>query len=478
MEVNSQILSGFIQLTSGSTQLTVTELQAIANNSYPVTISFGPRTTVPELQANIINDSTAENTCTYKGNVYELVNVQICSVMNAGYQYAGNTAQPVAELIITFKPKQNNPGSQVQTMDGILLCLPIYDNGTPDYNDYLTQLIDPDMPACNYTNTAGTKYAEGIYKQSDNSSLLDCVKSCCDDPNCISYNFNGGKCSLNNKVSASTNADSTASSGTINRNAAANNTGTRQAITPTLQSLFYTSKSNALPQTSLSYVTTFDTVNGSNQITSTKSLLIVVFPVGIHIAAAAYQQLILQMRSRDPSITNALRPYYVPVNIRNAENTVKTYSINTSGNRVPVTVSNKGEIPTNQISSCDNTFKNRFQWFTNPPLVQSKSFRSSFNSEKCPYYKTSQYKCVPFDQLHDLSGNAADPQDAYVIPGNANLQEMLNKKQPSNSESNAALADERKTTEDIITYGAITVVGIVGLYILYRIGKDIIVENA
>jgi hypothetical protein len=467
MSATNDTLSGFVQLTLGSTLLTMAELQGIANNSYPVTISFGPRTTVPEFQGNMILDSTAENTCTYKGNVYELENVQMCSVMNKGYQYVGDTSQPVAELIITFRPKHNSAGTR--TMDGILLCLPIYDNGTPDYNDYLTQLIDPNMPACNYTNTSATAFTDGVYKQEDNSSLLGCVKACCDDPNCISYNFNGGKCSLNNKVSASTTADDSASSGTINRNAIANNTGTRSAITPTLQSLFYSSKSNALPQTSLAYVTTFNTVNGNNQITATKNLYIVVFPVGIHITSAAYQQLILQMRSKDPSITTALRPYYVPLRIRNYENTLKSFTINSSGNKVPVTTSNKGEISIYQISNCDPTFKNRFEWFTNPPLVQNKSSKS-FNSEKCPYYKTSQYKCVPFNQLHDLSGNATDPQDAYVIPGNESLQEMLNRKQPSNAASNAALENERKTTEDIITYGAISVVGIVGLFLLYKFG--------
>jgi len=66
MATNSNTLSGFVQLTIGSTQLNTTVLQPIANNSHPVTISFGPRTTAPEFQGNMILDSTAENTCTYK----------------------------------------------------------------------------------------------------------------------------------------------------------------------------------------------------------------------------------------------------------------------------------------------------------------------------------------------------------------------------------------------------------------------------
>jgi hypothetical protein len=260
----------------------------------------------------------------------------------------------------------------------------------------------------------------------------------------------------------------------INRNAITNNTGTRNAITPTLQSLFYSSKSNSTPQTSLAYVTTFDTADGNKKITSTKTLYIVVFPVGIHMTSASYQQLILQMRSGNSSITNALLPYYVPLGMRNTERTVKTFTIDKTGNKVPTTTSSEGEISIEQISSCgDSTFKNRFQWFISPPLVQSKSFRSaSFNSEKCPYYKTSQYKCVPFDQLHDLSGNNADPQDAYVIPGNVSLQDKL-KKPPSNASSNAAFEAERRTTEGIITYGAISVVSIVFIYGIYKVGMHI-----
>jgi hypothetical protein len=120
-----------------------------------------------------------------------MADVQICAVMNKGYQYTGNTAGPVAELIITFSPKQNLANTKV--MDGILLCLPIYDSGMPNHNEYLIQLIDPNMPLCNYTNNPGTKYVAGTYKQGDNSSLVNCVKSCCDDPNCISYNFSKGE---------------------------------------------------------------------------------------------------------------------------------------------------------------------------------------------------------------------------------------------------------------------------------------------
>ena len=459
------VISGFVELTLGSTQLNPTILDSITTNSHPISISFAPRSTVPELQGNMILDSTdiSTNTCTYKGNVYDMVDVQICSVMNKGYQFVGDNTRPVAELIITFAPKQNL--ANTKQMDGILLCVPIYDSGTPNHNDYLTQLIDPNMPACNYTNTPARKYTQGKYKDGDNSSLLNCVKSCCDDPNCISYNFNNGTCSLHNQVSESTTAPESNSSGTINRGVSGQNTGERKAITPTLQSIFYNSNMDS-SQTSLAYITTFNTVNGENRITSTRSLFIVVFPTGIHMTSGAYQQLLLQMRSRNPALNAGLPPYRAPLRIRNYESTLKTFTFDSSGNKIPSTTSNTGEISTFQISNCDETFKNRFEYFIKPPLIVTKSLSASFNSDKCPYYKTSEYKCVPFDQLHDLSGN---PQDAYVIPGNITLQNMLNKKQPSNAETMASFEAEQRATEDFLTYGAVSIVGIIGIFALYKL---------
>ena len=466
----SNVISGFVELTLGSTKLDAGKLQSIVNNTYPLTISFAPRSTVPEVQGNKIIDSTdaSTNTCTYKGNVYDLIDVQICSLMNKGYLYAGETGTPVAELIISFAPKQNLANTKQR--DGILLCVPIYDSGTPNHNEYLMQLIDPNMPSCNYTNTPGTLYSSSAsYRQQESTSLVNCVKSCCDDPNCLSYNFNNGTCSLNNQPSQSTTASNSASSGTINRGGNADNTsGKRSAITPTLQSIFYSSTVDT-SQTSLAYTTTFNTVNAENKIDATRSLFIVVFPTGIHLTSGAYQQLLLQMRSNNSALISGLPLYRVPPRIRNYSSTVKSFTYDDSKNKVPQTVSDTGEISATQISINEETFKNRFEWFTKPPLLSKSGSSASFNSDKCPYYKTSDYKCVPFNQLRDLSGNPQDPQDAYVIPGNNTLQNMLNKKQTSTADSIASFEAQKKATEDIITYGAIGVVGIVGIFALYKL---------
>ena len=68
----------------------------------------------------------------------------------------------LANLSISFSSQSNTTG---QAVDGILLCVPIYESNTPDHNEYLTQLIDPDMPKCNYTEKEGVSYTAGEYKR-------------------------------------------------------------------------------------------------------------------------------------------------------------------------------------------------------------------------------------------------------------------------------------------------------------------------
>jgi hypothetical protein len=299
---------------------------------------------------------------------------------------------------------------------------------------------------------------------------MNCVKSCCGDPNCISYTFNSGKCSLNNTVSdlRSTN-DTSITSGTINRGKDGENTTSYKSLSPTLETIFYNSSVDT-SQTSLAYMTTFNTVSSSNIVNPTKKLYVVVFPNGIRMTSSTYQQLLLQMRSMNSSITHKLLPYYVPLYIRDSEDTLVSYKIDSNGNKIPKSTSNKGEIGTTIFSSCNDEFKNRVEYFTKPPyyLSTSKSLKSlkSFNSEKCPYYKTNEYKCVPFNQLHDLSGV---DQDAYVIPGNSTLQNILDKdKSTSGSSVSVSMA-----TDDIIVYSTVAICGIALAIVLYKIGEKL-----
>ena len=461
------VLSGFIQLTGPILQKDANE---IINKSYPLSISFSPRSIPPTLQGNKIIDATdiTTNTCIYKGNTYTMRDVQICSVMNKGYILPGQSGEPVAELIISYSP--NETSNSLNNLSGILMCVPIYDSGVPNHNEYLTRLIDPDMPLCNYTEKGGTEYKEGEYKNIPNSTLLGCVKSCCGDANCVAYTFNSGTCSLKNTTPIlTTTPNESITSGIIDRNGPAKNTdGTiaSTALVPTLESVFYGWDGDTT-QTSLAYMTTFDTVDNNNKI-SFRSLYVVVFPTGIHLAPAMYQQLLLQMRSTNSSIGNTLPPYHVPLTIRNLQNTVTQFKYDSSGNKIVTGTSDKGVIYATQLSSCTDEFRNRFEWFIKPPYRTGKS--KSFNSEKCPYYKTTEYKCVPFNQLHDLSGSN---QDAYVIPGNTSLQNILDNQSSIKLNANLESAFNQISTEDIIEYSAIAASTIVILFVVYKIGSHI-----
>lgn len=65
------------------------------------------------------------------------------------------------------------------------------------------------------------------------------------------------------------------------------------------------------------------------------------------------------------------------------------------------------------VTSAD--FRNRFQYYT-----RAVGLIGRFDSGTCPAYKTSQYKCVPFDRIRNLNG------DTVVFQGVGTLQDRLN----------------------------------------------------
>ena len=104
-------------------------------------------------------------------------------------------------------------------------------------------------------------------------------------------------------------------------------------------------------------------------------------------------------------------------------------------------ISQDGIIYSTPISSCTDEFKHRFEFFTLPPRSSTSSF-SKVTDEQCPYYKTTQYKCMPFNQLKDLSGN-------YVIPGNKTLDTVLSEREKSKTMTNDINSPKTLSTEQI-----------------------------
>ena len=126
--------------------------------------------------------------------------------------------------------------------------------------------------------------------------------------------------------------------------------------------------------------------------------------------------------------------------------------IKLNGKFIPYGVSGVEFKKTNSISVTDTNFNTVFQYFELPPNTQTKEF----NTEKCPYYQTSQYKCVPFNQLTDLSNN-------YVVPGNKTLEDILEKEEEE---------EEPISTDDVMVYAIVGVVAIVFISGLYFALKD------
>ena len=137
MSCPSDSNSGFIELTG---TIPLIKLNEIPINKSPLTLSISPRTTIPSvLSGNIIDDTTG-NTCIFNGNTYDLINIQLCSVMNKGYILPGENKQPIAELILSFVSRSSN--SSIQPYAGILLCIPIYNSGNSVNSGYIDQLIN------------------------------------------------------------------------------------------------------------------------------------------------------------------------------------------------------------------------------------------------------------------------------------------------------------------------------------------------
>ena len=442
----SDVNTGFIQLVGPIQQQ---DLITITVKSYPLSISFAPRTTIPSLIGNRIDEST-ENTCTYRGQRFSLVDVQLCTPTSKGYVLPGQTAVPVAELILSFSA--NTAPNDLAGLSGILMCVPIYDSGSPNHGDYLNQLIDPDVPSCSYTHLVGSDYTGGDYNSFGNATLNSCIKACCDDVNCLAYTFSNNTCNMKNSIpNIRKTGDTGMVTGTVNHNVKNNFSSCtkpncdgkykkdekKTTGVPNLETIFYAFDGD-VSQSSIAYKTCFETIDNNNLPTS-RSLYVVVFPNGITLTQSGFQQLLIQLNGNLPT-------YVVPPAIRGGDSTLRSFKFDDEGNKVPTLISRDGIIYATPISSCTDEFRHRFEFFTLPPRLPT-SASSGWNSEQCPYYKTTQYKCMPFNKLRDtadLNGGT------YVIPGNKTLDTILMERDKTKLEEVGAPPNEKTlTTEQI-----------------------------
>lgn len=218
-----------------------------------------------------------------------------------------------------------------------------------------------------------------------------------------------------------------------------------------LQTIFY-AKANDTSQVSLTYETCVD-LSGSQY----ANILVYYFPVGITLTGQEYASLMRLAKAGGTSAT-VLPDFKLPPASRSAFGTIRDYRL-VDGVRKPITLSPDGLIYNQSvISTASNDFKERFIYYTKPPKLVGK-----FSEDNCPHYKTSQYKCVPFDKIQDLSGD-------YVIRGANSLDSLLATQQNARTvsiSSNEVKADAGRIA--LIVGGSIGgVLGLLGAFLGIR----------
>lgn len=363
--------SGILQLTG---PIQESSLDRVSINKAPFQFSISPRTTIPALLGNQIDDITG-HTCILNGKSYQLISVQLCAVTHTGYQLPRMTATPSAELILSFAPKSTG-NMELSSYHGILLCFPIYESSHTRHGVYLEQLISD---------------------------------------------------STDSKVAS-------------------------------LQTLLQNDSTDQ-SQTSLAYSTCFETVSSNGSMTS-HTLYVIVFPNGIHLQASLFQKLKARL--------GTLKSYEVPTAIRGTDPTLYTY-VMSNGIKVKSSTSPEGRLYKTQLTSSSDEFVNRFEYFKAAPTSTGGP-----SSKKA--YKTTQYKCVPFDQLRDLA-TPNDLKNSYVIPEGKTLGDVLGlQKDVADAQKKGDIKTNTLTTGQIETIiGAsigIVVVGALAIYFSSRLSSN------
>jgi hypothetical protein len=185
-------------------------------------------------------------------------------------------------------------------------------------------------------------------------------------------------------------------------------------------------------QPSFRYRTCFETIHPQNG-PSTHSIYVHVFPNGVHLSNSDYT-----------TLTRGTLPRFgIPVTLRNTEPTVQTYTF-TNGNKTSTANSNDGFVYTVSISTSDDEFTRKIEYFTEGPVSVETV------KPKKGLYTPDQYKCVPFDKNKNLMEESGI---IYVTPGATNTtltKYMADQQQKQSSNSSATDSHNVEKIETII----------------------------
>jgi hypothetical protein len=460
--------TGFVHFTG---PIQPSELKSITDISYfPLTFAFSSRSTIPTLLASNQIEGGMGNSCVYLGKRYNLTNIQVCSPLHKGYKLPGETQTSVAECILTYAPSDKSQ----PPVSGIIICFPIYDSGTPAYDGYLDQIVNDTEIQCGYENVIGKMYEGSDQQTIKDTSLRQCIKSCCDDTNCLAYSFGNGTCHIKHTIPNLLSTGDGAISGKINRNIkpTCSPSSTPTSLVNQIESMFY-QPDGSTTHSIIAYKTCIETNRGS------EGLYVFVFPKGIRMRSSSYQQLVLRLNG-------TLSEYTIPMTIRGDNMTLLRYRMD-NGRKLPIEYSAEGKVYITTVSTCTEEFYKGFEHFilpsrknvrtssgaqtsrnnTNPSQIV-ESFTSSpseSDGNSCRRLTTQQYKCVPFNEATDLSGN-------IVIPGNTTLDDILKKQKENKAKQNqgtvTAPGTETLSSEAIEGIIGGSIGGIILFYLGYR----------
>ena len=460
---------GFIKLPTGKPG----SIQEVTIN--PITTSFGPLSSQLSLYQNNIIDQSS-NSCQYRGHRYDLKDIQICNVIHTGYQLLESIKEtPIAELLLSFSISSNvNDPNAPST---ILMCMLIYNTGTPRHDAYLTQLISDysSLAACNFTNND-----PGIYYTIDpsvpsqpppqmQSNYIDCLSQCCNDMQCYAFNYDSSSqmcsTSYSNPPPKQANGGQSVKSGSISRNTLPScggvqtTNGNQTAQFTTIESLFQ--KEGNVIQSSYHYMMCLDLYdNGNDNITSSNTVYVSVFPNGIHLPSKVWSLLYAKMN-------NILIDYRMPYNMRNNMRTVEFYTITKEG--TSTILSTEGVINSSApFTGCSDTMQFSIEKCVEPPKASTSVSSAPKQRELIP---TEQYKCSPFNQNTDL-----DKSGKNVKIGGGSLASVIDNQ-------NVILTDQNNTATEIFSddfvksalpAAAITIVAVIalGIFVKYVVLDD------
>jgi|LauGreDrversion4_2_1035121.scaffolds.fasta_scaffold41433_4 hypothetical protein len=458
MSCSADSLHGIVHLTGPIQPL---ELEGIRLLDYfPLSFSFRSHSTLPIILGRNRIEGNMEDSCFYNGKRYNLLDIQICAPLHKGYKLPTENQTPVAECILTYKPAAID-----SPVSAILLCLPIYLGGSA-YDGYLSQIVTDSDITCGYENESGKEYEGPDQKTIKDVSLSKCIKSCCDDNQCLAYTFGRGTCHIKHTIPNLLASDNSSTiSGKINRgkgmaascSSSSSSSSSIKKTTETIESFFY-KKDGSSDHTVLSYQACFETVDKNVQLNNKYSIHVTYFTSGIRMNPKIYEDLLLRLQG-------SLIPYQFPPVLRNFDKTLLRYRME-NGKKIPTEASFAGELYVTQITSCSKEFKNFFKYFILPnranTIVAPKT-NDPTSARNCKRYTTEQYKCVPFNELTDLSGNV-------VIPGNVTLEDIRKaQKENQNNKSLTSTGDTSTvSTAKIEAIVGSSIGGAIFIFLLYR----------